>query len=214
MKVHDITIPVRPGMVTWPGDPVPERRLHYSMADGAGCNLSLLTLGVHTGTHVDAPFHTVADGATVDQMSPADLVGPAQVVEPPGDDHVDAAALEACGIRPGATRVLLRTRNSVQGLLRRAAFDEGFRAIAPDGAAWLVEHGVRVVGVDYLSVQPMGPLGAGTHDTLLRAGVIAIEGCDLADVAPGDYTLVCAPVLLEGADGAPARVFLVSGGAL
>jgi len=209
MKVIDISMPIRPGMVVWPGDPVPERHLHYAMSAGAGCNLSLLTLGVHTGTHVDAPFHTIPDGGTVDAMRPEHLVGPAQVVEPPGEGHIDAAALEASGIRPETSRVLFRTRNSRESSLRAGTFDEGFRAIAPDGAAWLVRRGVRVVGIDYLSVQPKDPSGAGTHDTLLGAGVVAIEGCDLTDVEPGDYLLVCAPLLLDGADGAPARVFLL-----
>lgn len=209
MTIYDITVPIRPEMAVWPGDPSPKRSLRMSIAEGFDANISVMSLGAHTGTHVDAPFHFEQEGGTIENLSVETMVGPCQVVVIPGEGQVTAEKLESAGIRSETTRVLLRTRNTEAGLMRKTRFHVDFAAVTGDGAEWIVRRGIRLVGVDYLSVEPFVSPGQPTHHTLLQAGVIPLEGCDLTDVPPGDYTLICAPLKLAGADGAPARVFLL-----
>lgn len=210
LPFYDITVPVHEGMAVWPGDPQPERHPVLSMDAGDSCNVSAFVLGAHTGTHVDAPLHFLSGGGSVDGIELDVLVGPAQVVEVPGDGHVTEADLDAADICPETERVLLRTSNSRRRLLRSDAFDRGFQAIEESGARWLVAHGVRLIGVDYLSVEPFDMEGAQVHNMLLQAGMVILEGCDLSDMVAGDYVLVCAPMRWLGAEGAPARAFLVA----
>ncbi|HEV8686227.1 MAG TPA: cyclase family protein [Gaiellaceae bacterium] len=201
MNIIDVSVPVRPGMVTYPGDPVVELERTISMADGAAYNVSRLAFGVHTGTHVDAPVHFVDGGAGSDELLLDVLVGPATVFDATAASSLDAETLETVGVQ--GERVLLKTRNSE--LWSREAFAEEFLSLREDGAKLLVERGVQLVGIDYLSI---GDEAA--HQVLLEAGVVPVEGLDLSGVAPGDYGLVCAPLKLVGSDGAPARVFLTS----
>jgi arylformamidase len=209
LRIYDISVPIRAGMAVWPGDPAPERKQLYAIAQGAGANVSVVTLSAHTGTHVDAPFHFLPDGGTAEGLPVEAMAGPAQVVEIPGEGHVTAAKLEAAGLRRETTRVLLKTWNTAARLMHDAVFHREFAAITADGAEWLIARGIRLVGVDYLSVEPFGAPGHPTHTALLQAGVVPLEGCDLTGVPPGDYTLVCAPMKLTGSDGAPARVYLL-----
>ena len=192
MQIIDVSVPVRPGMVTYPGDPEVRLERVSSIADGALANLSRLDLGVHSGTHIDAPLHFVDGGASVEALPLDVLVGPCVVV-----DGLDAAAVPR-----GAERVLFKTPNG--RLWERGEFSEDFVALDGEAARALVELGVRLVGIDYLSI---GDEEA--HRALLGAGVVAIEGLDLREVDPGEYRLVCAPLKLEGAEGAPARVLLL-----
>jgi arylformamidase len=198
-EIIDISVPVRPGMVTYPGDPPVTLERVASIADGHPANLSRLDFGVHSGTHVDAPVHFIDGAAGVDAVPLELLVGPARVVDLTGAERLDARAL--AGVEPAA-RVLLKTRNSE--LWSRETFAEDFLALTEDGARTLLAAGVRLVGIDYLSI---GDETA--HHALLEAGVVAIEGLDLRRVDAGDYTLVCAPLKLVGSDGGPARAFLV-----
>ena len=198
-EIIDISVPVRPGMITYPGDPTVSLERVSSIADGAVANLSRLDFGVHSGTHVDAPLHFI-DGAPAAEALPLDvLIGPARVLDLTGAERLDAAAFE--GVELGE-RVLLKTRNSE--LWERDTFADEFLALTEDGARALIDGGVRLVGIDYLSV---GDEGA--HHALLGAGVVAIEGLDLRGVEPGEYQLVCAPLKLVGSDGAPARALLI-----
>ena len=198
MEIIDVSVPVRPGMVTYPGDPAVTLERVASLANGDVVNLSRLDFGVHSGTHVDAPVHFI-DGAAAAETLPLDLlVGPARVLDLTASERLDAAAFDGVELRE---RVLLKTRNSE--LWARDSFAEDFLALTEDGARALVDGGVRLVGIDYLSI---GDEGA--HRALLGAGVVAIEGLDLRDVEPGEYELICAPLKLVGSDGAPARVLL------
>jgi arylformamidase len=198
-EIIDISVPIRPGMVTYPGDPDVTLERVLSIADGGVVNLSRLDFGVHTGTHVDAPVHFI-DGAPAAESLPLDvLIGPASVLDLTATTRLDAAAFEHVAL---AERVLLKTRNSE--LWNRETFAEDFLALTEDGARPLVEGGVRLVGIDYLSI---GDEAA--HEALLGAGIVAIEGLDLRGVEPGEYQLVCAPLKLVGSDGAPARVLLI-----
>jgi len=196
MEIFDVSVPVHPGMVTYPGDPTVRLERVSAIADGAVANISRLDFGVHTGTHVDAPLHFI-DGAPGTEQLPLDaLVGPARVI---AARSLDAEGLAAAEL---AERVLFKTSNSE--LWARDEFVHDFVSLTEDGARLLVERGVRLIGIDYLSV---GDEGA--HHVLLEAGVVAIEGLDLREIDAGDYQLVCAPLKLVGSDGAPARVFLL-----
>jgi arylformamidase len=192
VRIVDVSVPVRPGMIVYPGDPEVRLERVSSIEDGDGFNLSRLDLGVHSGTHVDAPLHFLADGAAVETLPLDVLVGPCVVV-----DGLDAAAVPR-----GAERVLFKTQNG--RLWERDEFTEDFAELDGEAAQALVAAGVRLVGIDYLSI---GDEEA--HRILLGAGVIAVEGLDLREVEPGEYRLVCAPLKLEGAEGAPARVLLL-----
>jgi arylformamidase len=199
-RIHDVTVPLRPGMVTYPGDPPVVVERVASMAAGDAYNLSRLELGAHTGTHVDAPLHFVDGGAGVDALLLDALIGPAQVLAWDGDGDVGSVALD--GLAAGVERVLFKTRNS--GLWALKEFAEEHVGVAVETAERLVAAGVRLVGIDYLSVG-----GHETHRVLLGAGAVVLEGLDLREVEPGRYTLVCLPLRLVGADGAPARAVLV-----
>lgn len=209
MKLYDISLPVYPGMVVWPGDPPVILERFQKVEEGARCNVSRLEAGTHIGTHVDAPFHFLADGSTVEQLPLETLVGPVEVVAFP--DHVDmvsARLLEEAGIPPGTRRLLCKTRNSARWARGEREFDESFVALTEDAAEWIVARGISLIGVDYLSVARYLEPGGTTHLVLLSAGVVIVEGLDLSAVPPGSYTLVCLPLKLIGSDGAPARAIL------
>jgi arylformamidase len=165
-------------------------------------------MGAHTGTHVDAPCHFILGGTGVDTLDLNVLVGPALVVEALGAAVVTAETLAGLPIPAGSERVLLRTRNSDLWARGAREFAEDFIGVSEDGARWLIEHGVRLVGVDYLSVAPFGQ-SAPTHQALLHAGVVVVEGLDLSGIAPGVYHLVCLPLKIVDGDGAPARAILI-----
>jgi arylformamidase len=209
MEIYDISNEVYSGMVKWPDNPAVEITRTLDQAKGDTATVSLLSMGAHTGTHLDAPIHFVPGGTGVDTLDLAVLVGPALVVAvPPAAPAISAAVLDALPIPPGTERILFQTRNSAFWQEEHPRFHEDFVAVAADGAEWLVARGVRLVGVDYLSVAPFdAPVP--THRTLLEAGVIPVEGLNLAGVAPGLYTLVCLPVKLRDCDGAPARAILI-----
>ena len=204
MKIFDISVPVRPGMIIYEGDPDLELERWESMAEGASANISRLSLGVHTGTHVDAPLHFLDDAPGTEGIDVARLIGPAVVVDGMElDGAIDADALAGLHIPEGAERVLLKTPNS--RLWEQGTFTRDFVRLDGSGAGWVVERGIAVIGIDFLSI---GDPDA--HRVLLSAGVVPLEGLDLREVEPGAYELICLPLRLEGSDGAPARVVLIS----
>jgi arylformamidase len=203
----DISVPVMNGGVVYPGNPEIHIELQQDMAKGGSSNVSLLSIGSHTGTHVDAPKHMIPGGVGVDALPLDTLVGRAIVLE--FDDDVMAVTEAYLRAQPiaGHERVLLKTRNS--RFIRERGFHRDYTYVAPDGAEYLVSLGVRLVGVDYLSIEQFHSGHHRTHKTLLSRGVVIVEGLDLSDAAPGAYDLYCLPVLLAGIDGAPARAILV-----
>jgi arylformamidase len=207
MKVYDISLTLRARMPVFPGEPTPLLEPTSRMERGDSYNVSRLTLSTHTGTHIDAPLHFLAGGTPVDQLPVDVLVGPALVVEMPVEQEITAAALEAAAIPPGTERILFKTRNS--RLLDDEDFRRDFIYLTLDAARWLVERGVRLLAIDYLSVEQMDAQPNIVHQTLLRAGVVIVEGADLRRVAPGSYLLACLPLKIEGADGSPVRAVLV-----
>ena len=206
-EIIDISVPLLPQMPVWPGSTgvriVPIKR----MATGDTKNLSRLECDVHTGTHVDAPWHFLENGSTVEQLPLDVMMGEAFVAYLPEVDTITAETLAQVTLPRGTTRLLLRTRNSELWETGVTEFRKDFVALTSDAAQWLVDRGIRLIGVDYLSVHRYGdsPL---THQILLRAGLVIVEGLNLAGVAPGKYELICLPVRLHGADGAPARAVL------
>ena len=202
MELIDISVPLQPGMVVWEGDPPFRIEQAASMPAGEEFNVTRLDLSTHTGTHLDAPLHFVDGGATVDSIPLETLYGPCHVVDAASvGGQLDAAALGGLDLPPGE-RLLFKTRNGA--LWERETFSWDFTALTADGAEALVERGVRLVGIDYLSI---GDFDA--HRVLLGAGVVPLEGLDLRAVEPGPYTLVCLPLKLVGVEGSPARALLV-----
>ncbi len=206
-KIHDISLPVSESLLVWPGDP-PVRITQPAHIDrGDKYTVSRLEIGAHIGTHVDAPAHFVRGGAEVDRLALDVLVGPARVVHMPEAGSLTEAVLEGLSIPPGTQRLLFRTRNS-ERWSGAGSFWEEYVGLTNAGARWLVGRGVRLVGIDYLSISPWDDLMT-PHQTLLGAGVIVVEGLDLRGIAPGVYQLVCLPLKLAGGEGAPARAILI-----
>lgn len=202
----DISAPLSPALVQWPGDRAVQIERVRSLAAGAECNLSELTLSAHAGTHVDAPLHYLADGGDTETIPLEAVVGPVRVIEIAADGAIGCADLAPLEIRPGE-RLLFKTRNS-RAAWHAAPFQADYVYLTPDAADELVRRQVRTVGIDYLSIGAPDAAGVVTHRALLRAGICVIEGLNLVGVAPGAYELVCLPLRLLGADGAPARAVL------
>ena len=211
MKIHDVSLVLRPDMVTWPGEPSPRIEPLKRISKGDGNNVSIITLGDHTGTHVDPPLHFIEGGNTVDKLPLDALVGPSVVVAFDGPGHVSGEWLDHAKLPAGTERILFKTPNSARWGDTTAGFTRDFTTINASAARWCVAHRVKLVGIDYLSIEPQGPEKEGypVHKTLLGANVVIIEGLDLRAVAPGQYDLVCAPIKLLDGDGAPARVLLI-----
>jgi arylformamidase len=206
-RIHDISVPVRAGGLIYPGNPEISIEAQQAIAKGAGANVSMISFGSHTGTHVDAARHFFDDGQTVDAIPLEKLTGPAILIAM--DDSVTAVTaseLEKHDLR-NHTRVLIRTRNS--GFLLESEFVRDYTYLAPDGAQYLVDKGVELVGVDYLSIEQFRSGHHRTHRTLLERSVVIVEGLLLSEPEPGEYDFYCLPLKLAGLDGAPARAILV-----
>jgi arylformamidase len=196
VQIFDVSVPLREGMVTYPGDPQVHIERAASIAGGDVVNLTRIDFGLHSGTHVDAPVHFIDGAAGVDAIPLDALLGPCEVVEARDLSRDSVAAA------PAAERILFKTPNSE--LWARDEFADDFARLDGDAARLLVERRTRLVGVDYLSV---GDEDA--HHALLEAGVVTVEGLNLRAIEPGAYELVCLPLRVVGADGAPARAVLI-----
>jgi len=207
-RIYDISVPIRSGGLVYPGNPEIDISLQQAVAKGAGANVSAIRFGSHTGTHADAARHFFDDGQTVDKIPLERLIGPALLLSF-GDDvlAVGAAELRAHDIT-GQTRILLRTRNSA--FLSQKEFVKDYTYLAPDGAQYLVDQGVELVGIDYLSIEQFHSGHHRTHRTLLERSVVIVEGLDLSVPSPGEYQFICLPLRIEGCDGAPARAVLIA----
>lgn len=206
-ELIDISLPLSADLPVWPGNPPFRLTAVHRLADGAHCNESEIATNIHTGTHIDAPWHFLAEGDTTDTVPLEKLVGPATVVALPGIREITAADLEGAGIDANVQRVLLKTGNSDLWAQGVKEFAEEFVALTVDAAEWLARRQIKLIGIDYLSIQPYGGSNR-THEALLEAGVIILEGIDLHDVDAGEYELICLPLAIRGAEGAPARAVL------
>ena len=205
----DITVPMHDGMVHWPGDPECKISLFVSIPGGAPCNVTQLSLSAHTGTHMDAPRHFVAKGATMETMPLDAVLGRCRVIELKHKTAITVEELKPHKLKRGE-RVLFKTRNSIKSwrMAKTSTFDEDFIYIPAPTAQYLVDIGVMTVGVDYLSVGGYKKDGVECHQIMLGAEIWIIEGLNLAKVKPGKYELICLPLKILGADGAPARAVL------
>lgn len=210
MKIYDVSVAITENTPTYPGDPGIEIKAWAAIERGDAANVTLLHLGAHTATHVDAPAHFIEGAGRVEALSLDALVGPARVIEIPEDvAAISARHLQSEALR-GIRRVLFKTRNSRFW----ANPDDGFRTdytfIEPDAARLLVECGVQLVGIDYLSVEAFKPERFDTHEVLLSNGVVIVEGLDLREITAGLYEFICLPLKIAGGsgDGAPARAIL------
>ena len=209
-RIWDVSVPLRHGGLVYPGNPPISITPVQSIAAGGTANVSRIDLGSHTGTHVDAPLHFMDGGAGVDELPLDVLIGPARLISVPDDAmSVGEAELRKHDLR-GVTRLLIRTRNSAWLASGDPEFHKDYTYIAPDGAEYLASLDVKLVGVDYLSVEQFHSAEHRTHRTLLDNGVVIVEGMVLSEPPPGDYDLYCLPLLLAGLDGAPARAVLIS----
>ena len=205
MKIFDVSVPISKDMVVYPGDPpVKIERRQIIAKNDSKFNLTRYSFGSHSGTHVDPPFHCIEDGITADKLPLELLIGRARVVEitAPAIDDVALAEIDLTE----DVRLLFKTRNSY--LWGQKKFVEEFVYITPSAARTLVNNGIKVVGIDYLSVEKFGAAEPETHLILLGGGVVIIEGLDLREVEPGDYEMICLPLRVKDGDGAPARVVL------
>jgi arylformamidase len=202
----DISVPLRTGMVHWPGDIDVSAERVASMADGSPCNLTCLHMSAHTGTHMDAPLHFVDGARSIDQIPLDVTVGPARIIEIADPVAIRRAELERHDIQPGE-RLLFKTANSAR-CWGSDRFYEDFIYIAEDAALFLAERQVRSVGVDYLSVGGFSQDMVETHVALLGAGIWVMEGLDLSKAPPGLCELICLPLKIIGSDGSPARAIL------
>ncbi len=194
-------------MPTYEGEPGPKLDYRSQLSEGDPFTVSTLSLGSHTGTHVDAPSHFLDGAPTVDSLPLEALVGPAYVAEFGGDTHITAADLDSMAIPSDCRRVLFKTRNG--RFWDDDEFHTDFIALAPDAARKLADRGTRLVGIDYLSIEKIDAGPHEVHETLLAGGIVILEGLDLRRVAAGGYFLICAPLNVVGAEGAPARAFLI-----
>lgn len=205
MPLYDATLILEEGMIAFPGDPVFRMEPLTRLEDGDPFNLSLLTLGTHCGTHVDPPLHYLKGGAACDELPIDAMIGPGLIVDMRGRPFIDRAALEESGLSAGR-RILFKTDNGPD--LRKGLFHETGVHLTEDGALYLVERGIRLVGIDSLSIEAYENLDGPVHKILLSAGVLIVEGVDLLDIPAGPCEIYCLPLKIRSADGAPARVLI------
>lgn len=207
MKWIDITLPMEEGRPCWPGDtPFAHRVTRQIGKDGSNANVSTIECSVHFGTHLDAPYHFIPDGKKVEELDLNLLIGPCQVVEVPAAGvHIDLEALKKA-VAPGVKRLLIKTSNS--RIIHDREFHRDYVALSAEAGSWLIQQGIRLVGLDYFSIGAYGDtkdvhtIFLGNNDT------VALEGVDLSNVQPGMYYLICLPMKIAGAGGAPVRVLL------
>jgi len=209
-RVIDISLPIGPNLLTWPGDPGLEvNRTKHLATDGS--NISELRMGTHTGTHVDPPVHFVEGAVGIDEVPLDLLLGSAFVADARGmSGELGPGELDELAIPDDATRVLIRSDNSELWRSLPVAFPDQYVCLSADGARWVIDRGIRVIGVDFLSVERRGSPGHPVHTALLSSGVVIVEGLNLSEVAPGAASLACLPLRIEDGDGGPARAVLLT----
>ncbi len=207
-EIHDLSLRLGAEAAGYPGDPPYQRRPLQSLDGGQGCDVSALGMSAHAGTHLDFPSHFIPGGPNQDHFPLERFLLPARVVQAKGRAALGPEVLDGQSL-PSGGAVLFKTGNSLSGLASSGVYQRRYAHLTPELAQACLEAGVSLVGMDYLSVDGPGPNGHPVHHLLLGAGVLILEGLNLAGPAPGDYTLVCLPIKLAGSEAAPARAILV-----
>jgi len=206
-ELIDISIPLKTGMVCWPGSPGFTLTRIMDMEMGDVANGSQINTDVHIGTHIDAPWHSIPNGATIEQLPIDVLIGPAYVLRLPDVSEITGDILRKTNIPKGTERLLFHTRNSSIWNSNEMEFRKDFVALTLDGAEWISKNDIKLVGIDYLSIQPFGE-SMEIHNVMLKKGIVIVEGLNLSGVEQGNYELICLPLRLVGAEGSPARAVL------
>jgi len=207
MEIYDISVPISSKTHTYTGDPEVEITPASRISNGQSANVSMLKFGSHTATHVDPPYHFFEDGKTIDELPLDILIGRCMLCEIKDETAIGIPELERANITDDIKRILFKTRNSE--LWNKPEFDKDFVFLDPDAAAWLVNRGIQLVGIDYLSIDRFKSGTHPTHIELLTAGVVIIEGLNFSGVPEGFYKLVCLPLKIAGGDGGPSRAVLI-----
>jgi arylformamidase len=207
--IYDVTVPISSAMPVWPGDPLVQltRKSHQSRDKTHTVRVTAIEMGSHTGTHMDAPFHMIDGGKHLGDFPLDVLIGKATVFEIPSARSIGRTQLEEFDWT-GIERVLLKTENSKHW--NDGKFYEEFVYLEPDGAQFLVERGVRLVGIDYLSIDKFQSESHPSHFVLLKKNIVLLEGLNLNAVLQGNYTIFALPLNIQDADGAPTRVILTN----
>jgi arylformamidase len=204
-KWIDISVPLKTGMVHYPGDPVVQIVREQDISRGDMVNVSRLALSAHSGTHIDAPLHFCEKGTAIDQIPIEAITGKARVIEVRDDESIKPSDIGGCGIGPGEI-ILFKTRNSL--LWSEETFNKDHVYLSTEAALLLVEKKVRTVGIDYLSIGGFERNEVEAHLTLLDASIWIIEGLDLSAASGGFYEFVCLPLRIAGGEAAPARAII------
>ena len=209
MRIYDVTVTISAETPIYKGDPGVEITSFKAIAAGSSANVSQISIGVHTATHIDAPNHFIDGAKRIHEIDPAKLIGPCRVIAVP--ENVIAIEPEHVGDINGVERVIFKTQNSAFWSEPERGFRTDFSYLTPPTAKLLADSGIVLVGIDYLSIEKSGSPGHPVHITLLEKEIVILEGVDLREVSPGDYDLICAPLKYDGAtgDGSPARTFLI-----
>ena len=207
MKVYDISLPISSELVSWPGDPPPQLVKVLSINKGDSCNVTKLEMSVHTGTHIDSPNHFIEDGITTDSMQLEVLMGKCLVIEITSKSNIQVSDLYDFEIGK-YERLLLKTKNSVHWENDSNKFDKNFIALSLEAAEYLVKSGIKLIGIDYLSIEAYGVREHKVHHHLLNNQIAILEGLNLSKVDAGEYELICLPLKLVDCDGAPVRAIL------
>lgn len=207
MKLYDISLPVSSTLPVWPGDPQVALIAAASLSNGDPCNLTEIRMGAHTGTHIDAPYHFLSDGAKIDAIALSTLIGPCLVVDVDAQEMIRKDDLIKQNLA-GHSRIIFKTRNSQLWTRSSGKFTADYVAMDTEAASYLAGMKIVLVGIDYLSVDAYQSAGALVHRIFLQNNIVILEGLNLSDVAAGVYELICAPLRLVGCEAAPARALL------
>lgn len=208
MKIFDISISLEKNMPVWPGNKAPQITQARSIRRGDASNDTKIEMNMHSGTHIDAPLHFLAQGKTITDLSLQGFIGKALVVHLPKAQVIDSEVLRNIRIPRGVTRILFKTSNSLLWRKKETSFNKKYVGLTVDGALWLVKKEITLIGVDYLSVATFREI-AEVHKTFLKKGVVLLEGIDLSAVTSGIYTLVSMPLKISAVEAAPVRAILI-----
>ena len=202
-KFHDISLNIKEGMLSFPGDTIPEfNKIKEINQDNY--NLSNMRVSVHVGTHVDAPSHFIKNGRTIDEISPERFIGDVQVIEIEDEKEIRKSELEE--IEFHSNKILFKTQNS--NMISENVFQNDFVYLNYEGAEYLIESGIDFIGIDYLTIESLDTTDFSVHKLLLKNNVIVLEGINLKDISPGNYKLIAPPLKITGAEASPVRALL------